>query len=98
LRKYLTNFNSRPPSWENSAYANLCMNTFRDVDGRVNANPTCSISQSISYNVTTLRFGRKCLQKNYRYVATCIHSSIMCSSLLPIVCDCVFDSKRIFAL
>jgi hypothetical protein len=40
LRKCLTNFNSHPPSWENSAYANLCMNTFRDVDGRVNANPT----------------------------------------------------------
>ena len=40
LRKCLTNFNSSPPSWENSAYANLCMNTFRDVDGRVNANPT----------------------------------------------------------
>ena len=40
LRKCLTNFNSRPPSWENSAYANLRMNTFGDVNGRVNANPT----------------------------------------------------------
>ena len=40
LRKCLTNFNSRLSSWENSAYANLCMNTFCDVDGRVNANPT----------------------------------------------------------
>jgi hypothetical protein len=50
-------------------------------------------SHNISYTVTTLRFGRKCLQKNYRYTATCINSSVMCSNLLPMVCDCVFDSK-----